>query len=173
MRDSYSRSVRMSSHFGENSDSRRTHTTDRGHWPAALVILAAIPLTGMSFLMWREYHPHYPPLPTEYGDVRLLEKLDIQGYSWRAEKADGPFRVDFCHDYPVPALNFQPGEVAWRFWFKDTGSCWSIRDGDIRFYRDPKTFWTIATDVRDSYESAMIQVRYYPPQVPSLYKEKQ
>ncbi len=159
MRDSYSRSVRMSSHFGENSDSHRTHTTDRGHWPAALVMLAAIPLSGMSWLMWRDYHPNYSVLPTEYDNVRLLEKLDIQGYSWKAEKVDGPFRIDFCRDYPVPELNFKPGEVAWRFNFKDTGSCWSIRDGDVRFYRDKQTFWTIPTDIHKDYKTAIREVK--------------
>ena len=124
-----------------------------------LIVLSALPLGGMSWLMWRDYHPKYPPLPTQYGDVRFLEKLDIMGYSWKAEKADGPFRIDFCHDYDVPALNFQPGEVAWRFWFKDTGNCWSIKEGDVRFYRDKKTFWTIPTDIHTDYKTALREIK--------------
>ncbi len=131
---------------------------DHGNWPIILVVLAAIPLAGMSWLMWREYHPTYPSLATEYSNVRFLEKLDIQGYSWWLEKTDGPFRADFCHDYPVPELNFQPGEVAWRFNFKDTGSCWSIRDGDVRLYRD-KARWTIPTDIHKDYKTVLKEIK--------------
>lgn len=129
------------------------------HWPLVLIVLSMIPLSGMSWLMWREYHPKYQPIQVEYSDVRLLEKLDILGYSWWAEKADGPFRIDFCHDYDVPALNFQPGEVAWRFAFKDTGSCWSIKDGDVRFYRDKHTRWTIPTNVNKDYKTVLKEIK--------------
>jgi hypothetical protein len=128
------------------------------YWPIILIALTSVSLGANGWLMWQEYHPHYAPLMTQYSDVRFLDKLDIQGYSWWVEKADGPFRVDFCHDFDVPALNFQAGEVAWRFWFKDTGSCWSIKDGDIRFYRDVRTRWTIPTDVNVAYNRVLKEI---------------
>lgn len=149
MKNYYEQSRLIASRSGEKSSPRSgsTHTIER-HWPVILVVMCGLSLAGNAWLMWKEYHPEYPPLPTQYSDVRFLQRLDIQGYSWWMEKADGSFRADFCHDFDVPALNFQPGEVAWRFWFKDTGSCWSIKDGDIRFYRDKKDRWTIPTDVK-------------------------
>jgi len=128
------------------------------HWPVVLVVMTGMSLSGNAWLMWKEYHPKYAALPTQYTDVRFLEKLDILGYSWWMEKADGPFRADFCHDYDVPALNFQSGEVAWRFAFKDTGSCWSIKDGDIRFYRD-KSKWTIPTNVHTDYKTVLKEIK--------------
>jgi len=121
-------------------------------------------MTGLSFagnawLMWREFHPD-PQAPTvEYSDVRFLSQIDQVGYSWWMEKSDGPFRADFCHDYDVPSLNFQPGEMAWRFNFKDMGNCWSIKDGDVRFYRDKKTRWTIPTDVNTDLKTALMEIK--------------
>lgn len=152
MRNYYSQSGQTASAYGENQGSSRTRMTR--HWLIILPLMTGLSLMGNMWLIWREFHPHYAPLETKYADVWMLEKLDTQGYSWWAEKADGPFRIDFCRDYDVPSLNFQPGEVAWRFWFRDTGSCWSIKDGDVRFYRDKKR-WTVPSDVSMDYKSVL------------------
>jgi len=162
MRNYYSRSARTASVFGGNRDSSHTRMIDRAtrNWLVLLPIMTGLSLMGNMWLLYREFHPD-PQAPTvEYSDVRFLQQLDSNGYSWWMEKADGPFRADFCHDFDVPSLNYQPGEVAWRFKFKDMGSCWSIKDGDVRFYRDTKTRWTIPTDVNTDLKTALKEIKH-------------
>lgn len=122
------------------------------HWPLILVAVSALPLGTFLY----QLHEEYSAPTIEYTDVRFLER--IEPYSWWMEKANGPFRVDFCRDFDVPALNFQPGEVAWRFKFKDMGNCWSIKDGDVRFYRD-KQHWTVETDVKTDLATVLKEIK--------------
>ena len=129
-------------------------------WPIIIVALTGLSLIGNAFLIWRDWHPN-PAAPVyEYHDVRFLKQLDPSGYSWWIERPDGALRIDFCHDYNVPALNTQPGEVLWKFRYKDLG-CASIKDDDLGlwFYRDKYTRWTIPTDVHKDYKTAMREIK--------------
>jgi len=162
MRNYYSQSVRTASAFGERPDSSHTRMIDRAtrNWMVILPLMTGLSLMGNMWLMWREFHPN-PLAPTvEYSDVRFLQQVDSNGYSWWMEKADGPFRADFCHDYDMPSLNAQPGEVLRRFRYKDMGNCWSIKDKDLGFwfYRDSK-HWTIPTDVKADFKTALKEIK--------------
>jgi len=109
------------------------------------------------FFASRVVHPRY-----EYENVRFIRPIDgTGGYAWRIELDDGkgPFRVDFCSDYNVPALNTQPGEVARFLTYEDFGTCWSIKDKGLgtRMYRDEND-WTIPTDVRRDFHSVLKEI---------------
>lgn len=158
MRNYYSQSGQTASAYGENQGSSRTHMTGRAtrHWVVILPLMTGLSLLGNMWLMWREFHPNPQAATYEYSDVRFLSQIDQVGYSWWMEKSDGPFRADFCHDYNLPALNAQPGEVLKRLRYRDMGSCWSIRDSDLGFwfYRD-RANWTIGTDITMDFNTAL------------------
>lgn len=122
------------------------------HVAAGIILLLAL---GS---MWAELKEH--PVFTEY-DIRFREVVpNTAGYAWWVEDANGPRKIEFCTDYNVPALNPQPGEVLWKFRYRDMGGCDSIKEDGlgIWFYRD-KTRWTVETDLHKDFKSVIREIK--------------